>query len=150
MKGGTTMITVEKEYPLTDDLTFKYICAHQDILKYIVNLFLDYVGIKTTFEITNIKLEECMLPDKKNIKLFFGDITCRLSNGDELLIEMYRNSFDIEEYNKSYSYAARKYSKQIKKGQEYKNLHKIININLVRNEKNIKNKELVNEYVAIQ
>ena len=87
---------------LSDDLTFKYVFSHNYILKYFINLFLDYINSDLRF-------------NNKQVNLYYGDIVANLSNGDIISLEMYKNKFTIDDYNKSYAYKCRIFANQLKK-----------------------------------
>ena len=57
---------------LKDDLTFKYVFSQEEILKDLINSFLEFVNIKNDFILTNIQVQNYMLPNNQNIKGFLG------------------------------------------------------------------------------
>ena len=131
---------------LKDDLTFKYVFSQEEILKDLINSFLDFVNIKNDFILTNIQVQNYMLPNNQNIKGFFGDIVATLANGSIINIEMYKNTFTKREFKKSVSYLCKLYLDQMKKGEEeYEKIKKVIGISFINN-KYEEQKELINTY----
>ena len=100
---------------LKDDLTFKYVFSQEEILKDLINSFLEFVNIKNDFILTNIQVQNYMLPNNQNIKGFFGDIVATLASGNIINIEMYKNKFTKREYKKSVSYLCKLYLINISK-----------------------------------
>ncbi len=135
---------------LNDDLTFKYVFSHDYILKYFINLFLDYINSSLTFNIINVSPQAYLMPNNKTINLYYGDIVANLSNGDIISLEMYKNTFTIDDYNKSYAYKCRIFANQLKKVKnkkiDYKNMKKVISVNLIKGNFNKCNNKLVNCY----
>ncbi len=133
--------------PLSNDLTFKYVFSHENILKSFLNLFLDYIDSTVTCEIVDITPESYIIPNNKKIKSYFGDIVATLSNGDIISIEMYSNKFSENEYNKSFAYTSRLFSNQIEKNKiNYEEMHKVISLNLIPTNYKRVNKEIINSY----
>ncbi len=133
--------------PLSNDLTFKYVFSHENILKSFLNLFLDYIDSTVTCEIVDITPESYIIPNNKKIKSYFGDIVATLSNGDIISIEMYSNKFSENEYNKSFAYMSRLFSNQLYNNNiSYKNMHKVISLNLIPTNYKKINKYIVNCY----
>ncbi len=136
---------------LKEDTTFKYIFTYNYIAKYIINLFLDFIGSNLKVEVINIVPQNYIIGKNKNISLYYGDIVALLNNGDILSIEMYKNTFDINDFDKSFSYSCRIYSNQEKKKKKEriiysKDLHKVISLNFIKG--NFRNdcKEIVNKH----
>ncbi len=136
---------------LTSDLAFKFVFSHENILKYFINAFLEYIKEDKRFLITNIEPQSYIIENNKSLKGFYTDIKATLTNGDLVFIEMYRNNFTLEEFNKSYAYMTRLFSNQIKKKLKkditsYKNLKRVIGINFIQNNYKRLNNKLVNTY----
>ena len=139
---------------LQEDTTFKSVFAHPEILEYLINAFLEYLGLDLKFLSTSIEVDSFMLPDNKEIKGFKGDIKANLDNGDLINIEMYQHNFTKEMYNKSYAYMCRLFSSQIKKNKRnskdiknYKDMKRVISLNFISGNYKKENKELVNCYL---
>ena len=131
---------------LKDDLTFKYVFSQEEILKDLINSFLEFVNIKNDFILTNIQVQNYMLPNNQNIKGFFGDIVATLASGSIINIEMYKNKFTKREYKKSYSYLCKLTINQIKSGNKrYEDIKKVIGISFINN-KYADQEELINTY----
>ena len=138
---------------LQEDTTFKSVFAHPKILEYLINSFLEYLGLDLTFLSTSIEVDSFMLPHNKEIKGFKGDIKANLDNGDLINIEMYQGSFTKEMFNKSYAYMCRLFSSQIKRKNQaktitkYKDMKRVISLNFINGNYKMANKELVNCYL---
>lgn len=139
---------------IKNDQLFKAFFAQEKFLKYFVNSFFEYLNIPVSFKKVMVIPQAYILENKKNDKAFFGDIVVLSDKLEFLMLEMY-NHFSKEEYNKSYAYASRIFSRQIKKVkkkeyhvEKYKDMHPIYNINIIANKYYpSKNKELVNIYI---
>ncbi len=109
---------------LTDDLCFKYVFSNKEILKDFINSFLEYINISFKFSFTSIIPEYYIMPNNKKLKAYFGDIVSLLDNENIISIELYKNNFDKEMYNKSFVYAHRLFDNNIKKT-GYKKANKV-------------------------
>ncbi len=133
--------------PLSNDLTFKYVFSHENVLKVFINSFLDYIGLDASCNIIDIVPQNYIIPTNKTIKSYYGDLTVTLNNGDIISLEMYSNKFSENEYNKSFAYTSRLFSNQLYKNNiSYKNMHKVISLNLIPSNYKRVNKELINSY----
>jgi len=96
------------------DLEFKYIFSHEEILKDFINSYYKYIGEEKEFLLTTIKPQDYIMPDKKCLKSYYGDITAILNTGEIILLEAYLK-FGNRECYKSSNYLARLYSNQIER-----------------------------------
>ena len=132
---------------LRDDLTFKYVFSHEEILEDLVNSFLAYNDIKHKIVLTNIKIQSYMLPNKEKIKGFFGDIVVTLDNGYIISLEMYKGPFTKREYKKSLAYIAKLCCEQMKTSEkDYEKIKKVIGISFMQGNFRRINKDIVNSY----
>ena len=130
------------------DLEFKFIFSHEEILKDFINSYFKYIGEEKEFGFSKIVSENYIMPDKREVKGYFSDITATLTNGDMLILESY-TSFDDNSFGKSYNYMSRLYSNQITKNStSYRNRKKIICLYIMSGNYQKKNKEIVNKYTS--
>ncbi len=131
----------------TNDLCFKKVFSAREILEDFINSFLKFMGLNVSYEYSDIRFQSMIMPDNKNIKLFYGDIIITLSNGDIISLEMYKDKFTKRDFNKSLSYICRLYSNQLlKKDENYEDNKKVISLNLMKGNYNRSNASLVNTY----
>ena len=69
------------------------------------------------------------MPNKKNVKSYYGDITAVLNTGEIILIEVYLK-FGNKECYKSSNYLARLYSNQIEESRD--NYEETKNVTLIK------------------
>ena len=132
---------------LDDDIAFRYLFKEKDILEDFVNSFLEYVNIPRVFYSYSSKFHKDMLADTKNIRVFYGDVVVTLDNEDILDIELYKDTFNLNKYNKSCSYMCRLYGSQLKRGDnDYTKCRKVISLNLIRGNFRRINADLINLY----
>ena len=90
------------------------------------------------------------MPNNKETTLYYGDIVANLSNGDIISLEMYKNTFTINDYIKSFAYKCRIYANQLKKVKknkiDYKDMRQVISVNLIKGNFNKINNKIVNCY----
>ncbi len=145
------MITEIKDFKfLNDDLTFKFVFSHAYILEYFINLFLDYINSNLKFNITNVEAQTYIMPNNKTISLYYGDLVANLSNGTIISLEMYKNNFTLNDYNKSYAYKCRIFANQLKKVKKnkinYQDMKQVISLNLIKGNFNKSNNKIINCY----
>lgn len=143
---------IKNFYYLTDDLLFKCVFSEEKFLKYFINLFFRFLNDNSEFAFTNITPEYFIKPEFKNIKGYYGDIVANLDNNNIVSLEMYKYPFTKEMFNKSFAYMSRLYSNQIKIKSKidvtnYRNMHKVISINLIKGNYKKMNNNLVNKYI---
>ena len=132
---------------LKDDLTFKYVFSHEGILKDFIDSFLDFMGLNYKATLTNVKVQDYMLPNKEKVKGFFGDIVVTLNNSYIVSLEMYKKNFSKREYKKSLSYLHKLSIEQMKPGEKnYEKIKKVIGISFMQGNFRRINKEIVNSY----
>lgn len=137
----------EKFVNLTNNLCFKKVFSNKIILEDFINSFFKYLGKNITYEYSDIEFESAIMPHNKNIKSYYGDIIITLNNGDIINLEMYKDNFTKQDYNKSYSYMCRLYSNQMKvKDNNYENNKKVISLNLIKGNFRQINNSIVNTY----
>lgn len=135
-----------KDYFLTDDLTFKYVFRHEDVLKDFINSYFDYIGETIAFYVSSIDAQKLEFSSKRDKKNYYMDLVGTLSNGQIIDLEMYQ-SFNKRNFQKSCNYMARIYSNQIDINKDnYEDTKKVISLNLVYGNFRRKNKELINCY----
>ena len=135
---------------LTNDILFKYVFSHKEIVTDLLTSFFDYIG--TSKKIKSIQVFKDYTIYGKNLedKVFFGDIVAILDTGEIVSIEMYNNKFGKEEYMKSASYLSRLFGNQLKKGNTYKHAKKVYSINFIFGNYANENREVVNDYGFIR
>ena len=132
---------------LQDDLTFRYVFNENAILNDFVNSFLEFIDSNDKFRYSDIKFSKEIFSNKKDKKMFYGDVVVGLTSGDYLNIEMYKHPFTKEKYNKSTSYMCRMYSNELsRKDKNYNKIKKVISLNLINNNFRRMNNDLVNKY----
>jgi len=131
----------------TNDLCFKKVFSVKEILEDFINSFLKFMDIDESYEYSDIRFQSMIMPNSKNIKLYYGDIIITLSNGDIINLEMYKDKFTKRDFNKSLSYICRLYSNQLlKKEENYEDNKKVISLNLMKGNYSRNNGSLVNSY----
>ena len=130
---------------LTDDLAFKQVFMHKEILEDLITAFFEYVGKDNNSKIITELIPNVYLSgDNKKYRSYYGDLTATKEDGI-ISIEMYKDTFDKDSYNKSLGYLCRLYSRQEKRIQpsRYK---KVISINFIKGNYKRINNEIVNGY----
>ncbi len=79
-----------------------------------INSYYKFRGINKEYKITNISLQHNIISDQDKIKWYYADILVTMEDGEIVILEAYTD-FGKREYAKSYSYACRTYSNQIKR-----------------------------------
>lgn len=134
--------------PLVNDLCFKFVFSHKDILKDFIDSFLNYLKLDVRFDFTDIGVQKYIMPNNKTYLGYFGDIIVTLDNGTIISVELYKDNFREKDYNKSYAYMCRLFDKNVIDSKEYKT-KKIISLNLMKGNYKRENKELVNKYIFV-
>ena len=133
------------KYSLTDDICFKYVFRDEKILTSLLNSFFSYIHVNKRVVKIEVTTQKEMIGSKRKNKAFYGDILAYLDTNEIVSIEMY-NKFTAREYRKSLSYLARTFSDQLKEGEDYKDVRKVISINFMRGNYHWQNVHLVNDY----
>ena len=128
---------------LDNDLTFKQVFSHEDILEDLITSFLEYIG-KNANAIRVIKIipHSYIGPNNKKYRGYYGDLTA-IKDNQILSIEMYSNAFSNGDYNKSLGYLCRLYSNQ-KVSTEPNKYQKVISINFIKGNYKRINDNIVN------
>lgn len=135
---------------LTNDILFKYVFSHKEVVSDLLASFFDYIGIPKKIVKIEVFKDYPIYGKKLEDKRFFGDIVAILDTGEFVSIEMYTNEFGKEEYMKSASYLSRLFGNQLKKGDTYKNAKKVYSINFIFGNYANENREVVNDYGFIR
>lgn len=130
---------------LTDDLAFKYVFSHQELLEDLFNSYLEYLSYYKE-KIITVMPEAFMQALKKNKRNFYGDIVAINSKGNIYSIEMY-NKYNLEQVKKSLSYMTRLYSNQLNAKESYGGAKKVTSLNFVKGNYLNKDNSLVRRYV---
>ncbi len=130
---------------LTNDLCFKYVFSKKHILEDFINSFFEYINSLEKFQFTEITPESYIMPDNKELSLYFGDIVSTSKQDTLISLEMYKDPFSIESYIKSKAYMCRLFDQNIKKN-DYKNAKKVFSINLIQGNFRRMNNKIVNKY----
>ncbi len=129
---------------LTNDLAFKQVFMHEELVQDLINSFLDYVGKSKNVPIITVIPEAYISPNKKGYRGYYGDII--VDREDTVIsLEMYSNIFDTKAYKKSLGYLCRLYSNQ-KVGINPKDYKKVIGINFIKGNYQGKNNDITNPY----
>ena len=126
------------------DLLFKKVFSNKEILNDFIKSFYEYIGKEEKIEVLKATPQKLLLPKNKKNNHFYGDVIATLSNNTILSLEMYSGKFSEEEYNKSYMYASYLFSNQSFKN--YRNIKKVISLNLINSNYKRTNEEIINEY----
>ena len=129
---------------LTNDLVFKYVFSHEEILMDFLNSYLEFVGSDLRVLNAHITPQKYVQNDHINLHDCYLDICVVLSNREIINIEMYNNFF-----KKSLTYASMLYSHQLKKKEPYENAKKVTSLNIMRGNFNEENNNLLNKYELI-
>ena len=136
---------MEKFDYLTDDLAFKQVFMHKEILEDLITAFFEYVGKDNNGKIITELIPNAYLSgDNKKYRSYYGDLTATKEDGI-ISIEMYKDTFNKDSYNKSLGYLCRLYSKQEKRIQPSK-YKKVTSINFIKGNYKRINNEVVNGY----
>ena len=132
-------------YNLTDDILFKNIFYHKNLTIDLLNSFFRYINEDKTVLDVRISKDYSNYGNNRNHKIHYCDIIAYLSTGEIVSIEMY-TTFTKEEFNKSVSYLSRLYGNQLKKGEEYSKVKKVVGITLYNKKIRLKMDEVLEEY----
>ena len=133
---------------LTNDLVFKYIFSHEDILMDFLNSYLEFVGSDLRVLDAHITPQKYVQNDHIKLHDCYLDICVVLSNREIINIEMY-NNFGMPECKKSLTYASMLYSHQLKKKEPCDNAKKVTSLNIMKGNFNEENNSLLNKYELI-
>ena len=123
---------------LTNDLVFKYVFSHEEILMDFLNSYLDFVGSDLIVLNAHITPQKYVQNDHIKLHDCYLDICVVLSNREIINIEMY-NNFGMPECKKSLTYASMLYFHQLKKKEPYENAKKVTSLNIMRGNFNEEN-----------
>lgn len=130
---------------LTDDICFKHVFSHKEILTDFLNSFFKYIGKNKKVIEIEITTQKELFGNKRKNKVFYSDILAYLNTGEIICIEMYKK-FQEREYKKSMAYLTRIYSNQLKEGEDHILAKKIINLNFMFGNYHSLNTTLINPY----
>ena len=133
---------------LTNDLVFKYIFSHEDVLMDFFNSYLEFVGSDLRVLDAHITPQKYVQNDHIKLHDCYLDICVVLSNREIINIEMY-NNFGMPECKKSLTYASMLYSHQLKKKEPYDNAKKVPSLIIMKGNFNEENNSLLNRYGLI-
>lgn len=133
---------------LTNDLVFKYVFSHEEILMDFLNSYLDFAGSDLRVLDAHITPQKYVQNDHIKLHDCYLDICVVLSNREIINIEMY-NNFGMPECKKSLTYASMLYSHQLKKKEPYDNAKKVTSLNIMKGNFNEENNSLLNKYELI-
>ena len=130
---------------LYQDIVFKSVFSHKEILKDFTNCFYEYIGEENILTYTSVQPQSYIIENYKLDKGYFGDIIGVLDNEKTISIEMYSKNYYQEEFNKSIAYLFRIYTNQ-RKDKKYKEYKEVEGISIVRGKSN-KSKGLINKII---
>ena len=128
-------------YNLTNDILFKHVFSHKQLIISLLTAFFHSIGMQKNISEVEVYKDYPMYGKKVLDKVFFGDIVVILDTGEIVSVEMYNQL-----YMKSTSYLSRLFGNQLKKGDTYINAKKVYSINFITGNYSNENKELVNNY----
>ena len=109
-------------------------CFSQRDSRRFLNSFIEfYDKLNINADIKSINAEKLLMAPHISIKEFYGDLIIVLDNNILVSLEMY-NGFEEKDLKKSLCYVARIYGNQLKKGEEYSSVRKVIGITLFKDE----------------
>lgn len=132
--------------PLSGDLQFKYIFGTNENIKYTTDL-LELMLKKEKDSLKGLRIESEVKLDKETVrsKSFELDIIVRLSNGNVINLEMQRMLGRDAEI-KNTLYVTKLFGSMVKRGEKYRNINKIIQIEIIEKNKRHKTKDKINYY----
>lgn len=128
-----------------EDLVFKHVFGTTSFALDFIKSYLEFMGIDCDIEILNLNRQFFIQGNSIVSKDYYVDLLSTLSNGTIINLEMY-NNFGKIECNKTMSYATKIYSDQVLKKTGYRNLKKVLSLNIVRGNFKRNNPKLVNSY----
>ncbi|MBE6154057.1 MAG: Rpn family recombination-promoting nuclease/putative transposase [Firmicutes bacterium] len=136
-------------YPLYNDIMAKHIFGYQGRAKFLSYFLEDFFDLENG-SLSELDILNSLVLDKYNIhdKGLELDVLVKLINGDMINLEFYSKYGRIAEI-KSFVYITNYFRKELKAGDEYDSIKKISQINIVKNNKLHKTKELKSEYLVI-
>ena len=126
------------EYPLLNDYVIKFVFAHKKILEEFLK-----EAIATHIKYTHA--QKLIMAPYYELKNYYGDVLSVTNDNVIVSVEVY-NTFSEKEYKKSLCYIARIYGNQLKKGEEYSKVKKVIGITLYNKKIRLKMDEVLEEY----
>ena len=135
---------------LTNDIVFKFVFSHNDVVIDLLTVFFDFIKEPKKIEKIEVFKDYPIYGKNFEDKVFYGDIVAILDTDEIVSLEMYKNEFTKEEYLKSASYLSRLFGNQLKKGDTYIHAKKVYSINFMFGNYSSENKEIVNDYGFIR
>lgn len=126
-------VKIEKIYPLYNDLMFKHIFGTSKNIRF-TKYLLDKLELCDKAMIDDIKIVNSakLITEQYNDKKFEVDVLIRMPNNDIINLEMYNNPSRSSAI-KSEMYACRLFAKQLRSGNDYEKISKVIQYNFIRN-----------------
>ena len=137
------------------DEIFKSLFRYNYFFTYLYKAFLEYMKEDSNIEVMSVTAENLMMPDYHNIQEYYGDLVGTLDTMDIISIEMYTGRFNKLKFKKSKGYLNRLYVNQLpkiknKKINNYRNLHKVINISFINSDCDELAPRLINKYCFME
>lgn len=121
-----------------NDYVIKFVFAHKKILEEFLK-----EAIATHIKYTHA--QKLIMAPYYELKNYYGDVLSVTNDNVIVSVEVY-NTFSEKEYKKSLCYIARIYGNQLKKGEEYSKVKKVIGITLYNKKIRLKMDEVLEEY----
>ena len=146
------IVEIQKEVKIFQkDEIFKSLFQYNYFFTYLYKAFLEYLKEESNIEVMSVTAENLMMPDYHNIQEYYGDLVGTLNTMDIISIEMYTGRFNKLKFKKSKGYLNRLYVNQLpkiknKKINNYRNLHKVINVSFINSDCDDLAPRLINKY----
>ena len=133
------------EYPLLNDYVIKFVFAHKKILEEFLKLLEEFLKEAIATHIKYTHAQKLIMAPYYELKSYYGDVLSVTNDNVIVSVEVY-NTFSEKEYKKSLCYIARIYGNQLKKGEEYSKVKKVVGITLYNKKIRLKMDEVLEEY----
>lgn len=133
------------EYPLLNDYVIKFVFAHKKILEEFLKLLEEFLKEAIATHIKYTHAQKLIMAPYYELKNYYEDVLSVTNDNVIVSVEVY-NTFSEKEYKKSLCYIARIYGNQLKKGEEYSKVKKVIGITLYNKKIRLKMDEVLEEY----
>ena len=117
------------KFSLMRDRPFKKMFNDPELFSDFMKSTYDFLEINEEFELGSLNSQVLLAGDNIKIKDFFCDVFA-VTNNRIIILEAY-NNFKIYEERKSYCYASRVYGSQLMGSDSYKDVKKVLCINIV-------------------
>ncbi len=134
----------DKLFGLRDHKVHRYVFNQEKYLKDFLEGVLSLIDESVAINTLVVGVEHFISAESYKTKESYSDVLAIINDDTIILIELY-NTFKEEQNDKSNVYSSKIFSNQITTNEEYKDIKKVININLIRNSVYYE-PEIINEY----